>query len=312
LPAISIVVPVFNRFEYADRALQSVINQTFTDWELFVVDDCSDVPYPLPDFCEGYRDRITLLRNEKNVGPGLSRQRGLDLSIGEYVCFLDSDDYYHPRFLEKSLGAHSQHPEVAGTYTIAENIDTGKIREGSDVSHSHIMPALFDHLRPWPTCAWMWKKKCLPEWKPLRTNQDSLFEIGVSAINNRIVHIPQILCYIDKGTSENTADLVQSRASDQHRNAVAQYALDQRRSIQVDPLEFTALTRAIIRRIVFTSSKLAGHGDSKLIAKNGIKIFPINPLLGGAMVLLAILLLLPLTYLRRYVKRTLENLYAHL
>jgi glycosyltransferase involved in cell wall biosynthesis len=312
LPVVSIIVPVFNRFECADRAIRSVINQTYTDWELFVVDDCSEPPYPLPDFCAGYSDRITLLRNEKNMGPGLSRQRGLDLSQGAYVCFLDSDDYFHPSFLEKSLAAHRQLPEVAGTYTVAENIDTGMIRDGSDISHTHIMPALFEHLRPWPTCAWMWKKKYLPRWQSLRTNQDSLFEIGVSAINNRIAHIPQVLCYIDKGTSENTADLVQSRASDRHRNAVARYALAKRASIKVNPSDASALSRAIVRRIVFTSGKLAGHGESGLIAKNGIKIFPLNPFLGAALVLLAIPVAFPLPYLRSRVKNILEKLYLFL
>jgi len=274
-----------------------------------VVDDCSDVPYPLPDFCEGYRDRITLLRNEKNVGPGLSRQRGLDLSIGEYVCFLDSDDYYHPRFLEKSLGAHSQHPEVAGTYTIAENIDTGKIREGSDVSHSHIMPALFNHLRPWPTCAWMWKRKYLPEWKPLRTNQDALFELEVSMINNQIHHISEVLCFIDKDTGANSVNLVKEQSADLNRNKVALYALQNRKFTKVDPQSIKILNLAILKRLIFTSGKLAGHGLYKQLWHNGASLFKLYPLLAILIMLSAFPILIAPGIYSQVIKRFLERIF---
>jgi glycosyltransferase involved in cell wall biosynthesis len=312
VPTVSIIIPVFNRFTYTDRALQSVINQTYPDWELFVVDDCSDSPYSLPDFCEGYRDRITLLHNEKNMGPGLSRQRGVDLSKGEYVCFLDSDDYYDSLFLAKSLEAHGRLPEVAGTYTIAKYIQTDTIRAGSDINHRYIVPNLFDFFRPWPTCAWMWKKQFISRWKDLKTNQDSLFEIDISMVNNRIAHIPEVLCYIDKDTGANITNLVSKVQADLHKNKVALYAFESRKLIRIEASESHNLNRAIIKRLVYVSAKLAGHGYGKLIFQNGKQILWNSPFIGVVLILCSLPIFLKIRSLKMYTKIFLERVYSRM
>ena len=93
-PLISIIIPLFNRFSYTNRSIDSVINQNYKFWELIIIDDYSNEEFILD---KKYRelDNIILLRNIENMGSGLSRQRGLNLAKGEYVAFLDSDDFYH-------------------------------------------------------------------------------------------------------------------------------------------------------------------------------------------------------------------------
>lgn len=95
----SIVIPCYNRHEELRVALRSCIDQTFEDFEVIVVDDCSE--FPLIDLCLSFGDeRISCYRNDTNQGVSTSRNIGLGLARGEYVSFLDSDDSYYPHRLE--------------------------------------------------------------------------------------------------------------------------------------------------------------------------------------------------------------------
>lgn len=305
---VTIIIPVFNRFELANRAIRSIVQQKYQDWELFVIDDCSNTAYELPDFCRYAHQPITLLRNSENLGPGLSRQRGVNLSKGEYICFLDSDDYYDPDFLFKSVEMHQQQPNIAATYTAAKYIQTGIIRAGSDCAFTNIMPTLFERLRPWPTCALVWKKKYIANWKPLRTNQDSLFELECCINNNEIAHIPEVLCHIDKDTGLNTSDLVSSKNSDIHRNHVALYAMKNRFRIVVKDTDREYLDKVIVNRLIYVSSKLAGHGLGKLIIKNSLFIFACKQRTALLLLFLAIPVLLPIKPLHKLVKSIISKL----
>jgi len=305
---VTIVVPVFNRFLEAERAIRSVLAQTWKNWELIVIDDASSIPFTFPEACMAYSQQVMLLRNPANLGPGKSRQRGVDLARGTYLCFLDSDDFYHPDFLALSVQAHSAHPEIAATYTTAKYVQTDTIREGSEKAYSCIMPTLFNESRPWPTCGWVWKRVAIARWKPLRTNQDSLFELDNSFINNTIAHIPQVLCFIDKGTGNNTTDLVAEKDWNRDRNFVARYALQNWRRIQTGENNCPEVLPAIIRRITYVSSKLAAHGDWVLIMGNGIKCMRYNPLVASILILLAPWVILPVPGIRGQVKRVLDRL----
>jgi teichuronic acid biosynthesis glycosyltransferase TuaG len=96
LAEISIVVPVFNASVYISETLESVISQTFTDWEMWLVDDSStdNSAELISNFCE--RDkRFNLIRLKKNSGgPAHPRNVGLSLCTGKYICFLDADDLW--------------------------------------------------------------------------------------------------------------------------------------------------------------------------------------------------------------------------
>lgn len=262
---ISIIIPVFNRFEYADRAILSVLHQTYTNWELFVVDDCSDQQYELPKACESIQQKIQLLHNEKNCGPGLSRQRGLDLSTGKFLCFLDSDDYYNNLFLERMVQFIVERDTISGVYCTSFDLVTSEIRKSSNNSYNNILPTLFDYNRPWATCSWMWRRKYLGKWSELRTNQDSLFEIEVAFKNNDIAHLDEILCYIDKGTTTNTIDLVGNLKNELNRNDVAVFGLIHFEKIQGDS---NVMLKSVLSRLLYTSSRLLKYGEIAQVCSN--------------------------------------------
>jgi glycosyltransferase involved in cell wall biosynthesis len=222
---ISVIIPVFNRHQYADRAVQSVIDQTYENWELFIIDDNSDTPYKLPAFCSLSKQKIAILRNDRNLGPGLSRQKGLDLALGEFVCFLDSDDYWKSDFLIESIKTHSENPGICATYCQSEMTD-GTLRRRNELNDAvdDIFYGVVSGVRPWATCSIMWKKKYLAKWNPIRTNQDAMFELETALINPQIRLVSKILCVIDKESGLNSEDLVKKSKIEKNRNNIIIYA----------------------------------------------------------------------------------------
>ncbi len=101
---VSIIMPSYNTAEYIAESIRSVIAQTYTDWELIIVDDCStdNTDEVISEFLSD--ERIRYIKNEKNSGAAISRNRALAEARGKYIAFLDSDDLWMPEKLEKQLG----------------------------------------------------------------------------------------------------------------------------------------------------------------------------------------------------------------
>ena len=99
-PLISVVMPLYNKRPYVKRAIDSVIQQTFTDWELIIVDDGSTdgstAEIPQND------SRIRFFQ-QANTGPGAARNHGIRMALGEFITFIDADDYYYPHKLEQEM-----------------------------------------------------------------------------------------------------------------------------------------------------------------------------------------------------------------
>lgn len=281
-PLVSIIIPVFNRFDLAFRAINSVLSQTHTNWELFIIDDCSESVFKLGEDIIKQMDArpIKVFRNETNQGPGRSRQTGLNNARGEYVCFLDSDDYYHPDFLIKSVKIHQVNLDIFATYTTAVYLDTQKVRHRSDISFDEIVPTILTDSRPWPTCGLLWKNQGLPEWRNLRTNQDYWFELDCAMINNKIKHIPEILVFVDKNTSYNTNDLVLENQRLINRNIIFQFALKNYHKFVEVKSTSSVIRKAAIKRLLYSTGKIIKYGNSYIIWDNTKLILRFNLLLG--------------------------------
>ena len=106
---ISVIMPAYNMERFIETAIRSVMNQTYRDWELLVIDDGSkDATCAIVERLAAEDARIQLIRNEKNMGVARTRNRGFDLCRGDYVALLDSDDVWHPQKLEKQLARMQQ------------------------------------------------------------------------------------------------------------------------------------------------------------------------------------------------------------
>lgn len=97
---ISVIVPVYNMEKYLDRCVESIVNQTYTNLEIFLVDDGStDRSGEICDQWENKDSRIVSI-HKKNGGLSDARNYGIISSHGEYISFIDSDDYIAPDFME--------------------------------------------------------------------------------------------------------------------------------------------------------------------------------------------------------------------
>ena len=156
-PTISVIIPTFNRASLVSEALESVLKQEVppvlstrsraadTDvdgrnrsWmEIVVVDDAStdETAHRVSAFAQ--RDsRVRLLQLDRHSGnPGYVRNRGVERSSGEFVAFLDSDDYWLPGKLARQLSVHVEHPEIRISHTRERWIRSGK--EVSQTSQTH-------------------------------------------------------------------------------------------------------------------------------------------------------------------------------
>lgn len=95
---ISVIVPVYNAERYIGKCISSVLAQTYKNWELIAIDDGStDSSYNIIKKYAG-SDRRILVETKENEGPGLTRNRALDKATGDYVVFLDADDYIEPEY----------------------------------------------------------------------------------------------------------------------------------------------------------------------------------------------------------------------
>jgi len=101
-PSVSVVIPAYNVAPYIAETLNSVFAQTFTDFEVIVVDDGSPDGEELERALGAYRERVRYVRQE-NLGAGAARNRGIRESRGELIAFLDSDDVWMPKYLEKQV-----------------------------------------------------------------------------------------------------------------------------------------------------------------------------------------------------------------
>ncbi len=98
----SIVVPCYNSFEHMHNCLESLKSQTFNDFEIIFIDDCSqdDTYLQLEEYLNKSNFNYKLLKNDENLGAGLTRNVGIENATGKYVMFVDADDYIQSNTLE--------------------------------------------------------------------------------------------------------------------------------------------------------------------------------------------------------------------
>ncbi len=102
---VSVIINTFNNENSIQRCIQSVVNQTFVDFECVVIDDCSlDKTFLVCDNIIGKDNRFRIIQNETNLGCSLSRKIGLEHTEGRYVVFIDGDDRMERDYLEKMYG----------------------------------------------------------------------------------------------------------------------------------------------------------------------------------------------------------------
>lgn len=120
---VSIITPLYNDEEYIEETIESVISQTYSNWEMIIVDDCSkDNGSSIVKKYSNLDKRIILVTLERNQGGAIARNKGIELASGEYIAFLDSDDTWEDRKLEKQV-EFMESNSYTFTYTWYDRVD---------------------------------------------------------------------------------------------------------------------------------------------------------------------------------------------
>lgn len=127
-------MPSYNKENYIAKAIQSIINQTYKDWELIVIDDASTDNSV--EIIKSFTDeRIIFRQNEMNIGMAANRNRALDMARGEYIALLDADDITTEFRLQKEVEYLDSHPEIDVVFGSFQEIDENDI-----IKESYFMP----------------------------------------------------------------------------------------------------------------------------------------------------------------------------
>jgi teichuronic acid biosynthesis glycosyltransferase TuaG len=136
---VSIITPCFNSEKYVSQTIQSVLSQTHQNWEMLLVDDCSnDETFAILSKFVSQDARIKAFKLEKNAGAGVARNYAIQHAQGNYIAFLDADDLWKPEKLEKQLH-FMQIENIPFTFSFYETIDeTGNLRNETITTPSKI------------------------------------------------------------------------------------------------------------------------------------------------------------------------------
>lgn len=140
IPTVSIMISTYNRADYLRKSTESVLSQTFTDFELILCDDAStDTTASLCKEFMQQDDRVRVLRHEQNSGMVNNWNSGLNASQGLYFAKLDDDNVYLPTFIEKTMSAFESLPGTGFVFSDEWRIDTNGVRNirATEIASAH-------------------------------------------------------------------------------------------------------------------------------------------------------------------------------
>jgi glycosyltransferase involved in cell wall biosynthesis len=203
-PLVSVIVPVHGRFEVAARALRSVAAQTHRPIQLIVVDDGSPSPW-MP--AAGGEVETRVVRLETNRGPGAARDAGRRVAKGEYLAYLDSDDYWAPEHLASLVAALQESTDAGMAYSSTMEIRGGRpasLRRWNDEPCSEILPTLLFR-RPWHTSACLWRRElqeAMGGWMPIWHWEDHEHDARAGCLRAKLIHLPEPTCFAEVDSPE--------------------------------------------------------------------------------------------------------------
>lgn len=268
---VTIIVPVYNVEKYLARCLDSLIHQTYENYEVFCVNDCSpdNSQQILEDYKNKYPTLFHVIQNEENMGQGRSRMCAVDQADGDYIMFVDSDDYIAEDYIERFMSEVKETPYdiVIAGYT--KDID-GSYKE-HDIQDS-----------PWTlvcyplACAKMFRKKFILEhgidFSDIRCGEDIYFSMAVfyQDVQYKIIHYYGYYYYLNRAST--TGSLTYDK---KHEEFVSQmfdsfmkkFPLDQLSEEKRRMIEYTYVANMVNALVTY------GHGCKPRVMREKYRFF---------------------------------------
>ena len=195
---VSIVITLYNKETYIERAIKSALNQTYDNCEIIVVDDCSTDNSKA--ICFKYNNVIKLFSNETNQGLPKSRQIGIKLAKGDFLTFLDADDYLSNDALSKCIELQKTTQADIIQMNIKRRITRFNIPVNfkSIYDSSHALNACLYNEQFFPVhcCGKLYKTELLRSIKPIQYNgfwgEDRIFNLPIFASQPKIEYVPSV------------------------------------------------------------------------------------------------------------------------
>ena len=141
-PLVTVLMSVFNAEDYLQEAIESVLSQTFSDFEFLVIDDCSTDRSK--EILEKISDkRVKLLFNDKNIGLTCSLNKGIAYAKGKYIARMDADDICLPERLKKQIGYMELHPEIGVCGSWIQILNTENVWKSAERNEAILVNMLF-------------------------------------------------------------------------------------------------------------------------------------------------------------------------
>ena len=203
---VSIITPVYNSEKFLKKCIDSILNQTYSNFELILVDDGS--ADKSPQICDEYarKDSRIVVIHQKNQGQAVARNKALDICKGDYISFIDSDDYVNPQMLEVLMYTMQQSEADIAVCDYVQGCDTDFNWNENDIVNDF---TLFDGKtflynciigktgKHWVLCDKLYKKKCfddirLPEG---RIYEDNATVYKLIYMANKVTYFNNVLYY---------------------------------------------------------------------------------------------------------------------
>lgn len=274
---LSIIVPVYNSEAYLDRCVHSLINQSYKDKEIILVDDES--PDNCPSICDNYAKNYDFIKviHKKNGGLSSARNAGLDIANGDYIGFIDSDDFIHKDFYKILIEeCERNNCEISMAHFLkfnSDNVpndidikdyeikvyDTNKIIVSDYVKMKHIFET--------SVCLKVYKRKIFHD---IRFNENIPYledvyikpETMLKSNNFAVVNLPIYYYFCD-----NSQSLVSNRKYKKHSNITVDIYINKVLfENKIDNIEI--ITQNKLFSILYTFSKMASYYDMVLLEKS--------------------------------------------
>ena len=228
-PLVTVVVPVYNVEKYLDRCIDSIVNQTYKNLEIILVDDGS--PDNCPKMCDDWAEKDSRIKviHKKNTGLGMARNSGMEIAEGDYILFVDSDDYIALSTIEKCVVEFKKTNADVVMFGRFNVLPDGNIKEkhimteqyvfSGDSVINDILPGMFTYARGTgvSSCCKMYSLNIIKEsnikYKSEREiiSEDAFFILELFKYVKRVAIIPESFYYYCQNSGSLTTSYKKDR-----------------------------------------------------------------------------------------------------